>query len=182
MNQYNRSNFHKNTFCVFKHLTLEEAAEIEFVHKSKSGSEYFFTNEGVYRKSNHWGRVANCRWKLASSSLEKVNNNTPQVGYANWNEFFNNDESKPLYFIFQDDLGNFDFYHKEHAFFEDEFALRNASECSKIMKELKMVQQTDDWSKYLEITDLETTRNWLIQELLTSNTNLASLKRKLLHK
>lgn len=182
MNQYNRSNFHKNTFCVFKHLILEEAAEIEFVHKSKSGSEYFFTDEGVYRKSNHWGRVANCRWKLASSSLEKVNNNTPQVGYACWNDFFSNNESQPLYFIFQDDLGNFDFYHKEHSFFEDKFALRNASECSKVMKELKLVQQTDDWSKYIEITDLETTRNWLIQELLTSNTNLASLKRKLLHK
>lgn len=182
MTGYNRSNFHKNTFCVFKHLTSNEASKINFVHKSKSGSEYFFTDEGVYRKSNHWGRVANCRWKLASSSLEKVNNNTPQVGYACWNDFFSNNESQPLYFIFQDDLGNFDFYHKEHSFFEDKFALRNASECSKVMKELKMVQQTDDWSKYLEITDLETTRNWLIQELLTSNTNLASLKRKLLHK
>jgi len=33
-------------------------------YKSSSGSKYWYTNDGVYRLSNHWGDVASCFWNL----------------------------------------------------------------------------------------------------------------------
>ena len=70
MKTYNQTNFFKHTFCEFKEITNFKIPEnINF--SSKSDSTYFYTNEGVYRKSNHWGRVANCRWKLISTANYK---------------------------------------------------------------------------------------------------------------
>ena len=40
--------------------------EIDFI--SASGSRYVYTSEGVYRYSDHWGRVATCLWTLAGQS------------------------------------------------------------------------------------------------------------------
>ena len=72
MEQYHKNNFHSHTFCEF--VAVESLPKIFSTpnYKSKSGSSYFFTEEGVYRSSNHWGRAANCRWRLIAISNAKM--------------------------------------------------------------------------------------------------------------
>jgi hypothetical protein len=64
--------------------------------KSKSGSLYYFTDKGVYRYSNHWGRVANCRWKI--SGVEAYKNQNYYVGYANWLDFYSLNTSEKNFY------------------------------------------------------------------------------------
>ena len=66
-------------------------------YKSKHNSLYFFTKEGVYRKSNHWGRVASCRWKLISSSSYK--NQQTVLAFAKWKDFYSLLETEKLFYI-----------------------------------------------------------------------------------
>ena len=82
MKTYNQSNFFKHTFCEFQEIDRFEFPE-DTNYKSKSKSMYFYTDEGVYRKSNHWGRVANCRWKLVTDSKYK-NQKIALIGCGYW--------------------------------------------------------------------------------------------------
>lgn len=52
---------------------------ILFRHREKISSEYWYTNEGVVRKSKHWGVVKNNFWYL-----EDAGNN---VGFCEWDNF-----------------------------------------------------------------------------------------------
>jgi hypothetical protein len=82
---YSKTNFFKHTFCEFKQVNnFEFPADINY--KSKSDSIYFYTTEGVYRKSNHWGRVANCRWKIKANQNYK--NQEVIIGFAKWADFY----------------------------------------------------------------------------------------------
>jgi len=45
--------------------------------KGKISSEYWYSEEGVIRKSDHWGVVATCEWNI----------NEGEVGFAKWNNF-----------------------------------------------------------------------------------------------
>ena len=63
----------------------------DYYFKSKTGSEYFITDDGnVYRLSNHWGAVASCEWtrngegQLAMSVFESGD---WEIGVANLKEF-----------------------------------------------------------------------------------------------
>ncbi len=89
---YNRNNFHKHTFCLFQQVDAFALADVKLGYKSNSGSEYYFTEIGVYRKSNHWGRAANCRWRLLVNSEYK--NQTEIIGFARWNDFYSNNETE----------------------------------------------------------------------------------------
>ena len=96
MKTYNSTNFFKHTFCEFQQVddfTFLEKTN----YKSKSESSYFYTDEGVYRKSNHWGRVANCRWKLISN--ENYKNQQIVIGFAKWIDFYPINSSEKIFFI-----------------------------------------------------------------------------------
>lgn len=65
----NKTNFHDCTVA-----NWIEAENINFVadYKSGSGSEYMYTENGVYRKSNHWYISTNtCIWLLNNKESEK---------------------------------------------------------------------------------------------------------------
>ena len=98
--KYNKSNFHKHTFCEFTEVEASTIPTIEWQYKSKSGSGYCFTAEGVYRSSNHWGRAANCRWRLISSTkvISKINNSQNRIGYAKWTDFYQNNEIENIFY------------------------------------------------------------------------------------
>jgi hypothetical protein len=66
-------------------------------YKSKSNSKYHYTSEGVYRYSNHWGRVANCRWKLLAN--EGFKNQINHLGFAKWTDFFEINSTDKLFYI-----------------------------------------------------------------------------------
>ena len=172
---YNRYNFHKHTFCIFKEAPLQEIEIREPDFKSKSGSTYYFTQTGVYRLSNHWSRVANCRWRLESNSQ---NPSRTRLGFALWSAFHKDNETEKLYFITVDFANNsVDYEHKENAP-NGNAILRTAANTAKIVKQIRNLLETDSWARYKEgnITDL---RKAIVESLITTNVPLAEIKRNL---
>lgn len=176
---YNKSNFHKYTFCEFIEIEPNKISKIKTSYKSKSGSEYCFTEEGVYRISNHWGRAANCRWRLISEI--KNPNQRERIGYAKWTDFYPNNETEKLFYV----KVNFDnkevtFQHKNNPNFDGKAVLRNASETAKVIRQIKEILESDTWAKYLDFDDLEELRKEIILKLIQTSTSFAEIKRSLL--
>lgn len=165
MKKYHCKNFHKHTFCLWKEVSQSDFELQQSQFKSKSGSEYFYSDQGVYRISNHWGRVANCRWRLLP--LNDYKNQHTKIGFANWNDFYTNDETANLFFILVDwEHKIADFFHKDMAFFDGKATLRNASETAKILKKIKLIFHEDTWAKYLEYEDLEELRRETVKKII----------------
>ena len=50
---------------------------------SESGSEYWYTQDGVYRQSNHWGgKIATCSWFIDGESSHSI-----ITGFCAWDAF-----------------------------------------------------------------------------------------------
>ena len=177
MKKYNSKNFHKHTFCLWKEVSQTDFELQQPQFKSKSGSEYFFTEEGVYRISNHWGRAANCRWKLLP--LAEYKNQNTKIGFARWTDFYPNDEAANIFFIQVDfEQKTIDFFHKDMPFYDGKAVLRNASETAKTIKTIKQILNEEDWAKYLEYEDLEGLRRGVIEKFMNSNLSLNEIKRE----
>jgi hypothetical protein len=148
-------------------------------YKSASGSEYYFTESGVFRKSNHWGRAANCRWRLMTNSDYK--NQTESVGFANWTDFYPNNETENLFYIEVNEAKNEVYFnHKNHPNYTNQL-LRNASDTSKRIKEIKNVLQSNSWAKHLVFDDFEEIRRKMLVELSNTNESFVNLKKILQH-
>jgi hypothetical protein len=173
---YNQTNFNKHTFCLWKEVSKAEFDLQKPQFKSKSGSEYYFTDEGVYRSANHWGRAANCRWRLITSGNYKSQHT--KVGYAKWTDFYPNDETAKLFYIHVDfDQKSVDFYHKDIPLYDGKATLRNAAETAKTIKTIKQVLNEEDWAKYLFYEDLEELRREILEQLINSNLEFAVVKK-----
>lgn len=175
MKNYNRLNFHKHTFCVFREMPLSEIQNRTPDFTSKSGSVYYFTPTGVYRLSDHWSRVANCRWRIDGNSQ---NRSRTKLGFALWSNFHHDNDTEKLYFIrvnFKDQTAHYE--HKDNAPNEDA-VLRTASETAKIVKQIRVLLLTDSWARHL-VGDIDGLRKTIIDKLITSNLDLAQIKRSL---
>lgn len=172
---YNRNNFHKHTFCLFQQVNTSILADLKLGYKSDSGSEYYFTEVGVYRKSNHWGRAANCRWRLIPNSEYK--NQTEIIGFANWTDFYPNNETEKLFYI-EIDGEEVTFNHKNNPKYTNQI-VRNASETAKRIKEIKEVLKSDSWAKYLNLVDFESKKAKILADLVNTNETFVNLKTKL---
>lgn len=201
LKKYNKTNFHKHTFCEFTEVDTVTIPNIDWHYKSKSGSGYCFTDEGVYRISHHWGRAGNCRWRLisrasskSSSSLNsnlgyfatlqeansKINNSLHRIGYAKWTDFYPNNETENLFYV----QVNFDtkeatFQHKNNPNYDGKSVLRNASETAKVIRQIKEILETDTWAKYLDFDHLEELRKEIILKLINTSMTLQTLKKDL---
>ncbi|MGX7668419.1 hypothetical protein [Flavobacterium pedocola] len=177
LKKYNKFNFHKHTFCVFKQVDAGVLEQLQPNHKSDSGSTYYFTEEGVYRVSNHWGRAANCRWRLESD--EQSVNQRMKVGYANWTDFYPNNEQENLFYIeVNSQTQEVTFQHKYNPAYDGKAQLRNASETAKTIRTLNEVLTTDSWAKYLIFKDMNQLREEIVNQLITSNISFIEIKRK----
>lgn len=60
-------------------------------YESASGSRYWYTNDGVYRRSDHWGTgIASCSWQLGSQPLDQRSGDWDKgerTGFAKWSDF-----------------------------------------------------------------------------------------------
>ena len=184
LKKYNKTNFHKHTFCEFTEVDSDLIPNIDWHYKSKSGSGYCFTEEGVYRISNHWGRAANCRWRLISNSRanssSKINNSLHRIGYAKWTDFYPNNETENLFYV----QVNFDtkevtFQHKNNPNYDGKAVLRNASKTVKVIRQIKEILETDTWAKYLDFDHLEELRKEIILKLINTSMTLQTLKKDL---
>ena len=176
MKTYNQNNFHKYTFCLWKEVSQADFELQQPQFKSKSGSEYYFTEVGVYRISNHWGRASNCRWRLIP--LTNYKNQQTKIGFAKWVDFYSNDEIANLFFI-QVDFENktVDYFHKEMPLYDGKATLRNAAETAKTIKNIKQVLNEEDWAKYLVYQDLEDLRREVVEKLVNSDKTFTQIKK-----
>lgn len=176
MKEYNRTNFFKHTYCIFTEVDPKELPKQKPDYISKSESAYYFTSEGVFRKSNHWGRAANCRWKLISKSYKSQN---VIVGYANWSDFFENNEIEKLFFIQINSENKIEFHHKNESIFKPEYCLRTAVETSKRIKTIKEVLETNSWAKYINYINFDQLITEMINQLLYTNKSFQEIKKEL---
>ena len=176
---YSRLNFHKHTFCIWKEVLFAEISDLKISYTSQSGSRYIFTVEGLYRISNHWGRVANCHWRLIP--LADFKSQHTIVGYANWADFYSNDDTSKLFFIKMDfDTQEVNFYHKHSLANNEKVILRNAKETAKTIRTVKQVLNETDWAKHLHYEDLEVLRKQIIEALITSDKSFLEIKKNYL--
>ncbi len=173
---YHKFNYFKHTYCEFKKVEIDFFSKCEYHYKSKSGSLYFYTEEGVYRYSNHWGRVANCRWKI--SGIEAYKNQIYYVGYSNWIEFYPLNNSEKVHYVktnvetedlkIQKATGKND---TTHFLMTLDFALLRLNQIKKLNKDFK-------WATYYN-ENIEVLRNKLIDKLINSDETLQVLKQSL---
>lgn len=173
---YHKQNFFKNTYCVFKAVDLQLIENKTPNFTSRSGSQYFYTNAGVYRFSSHWGRAATCRWRL-QTDVENFKN-AAKLGFAKWTDFYKDNEVEKLYFIQKSEFTHkYEYFHKHESFYNTAYILRTAGDTRKVLRQIKTISTETKWAKYIPHNDLEDLRTYLIQGLITTNKTLPELRR-----
>ena len=170
MKTYNQTNFFKHTFCEFQQVDDFTFPENEN-YKSKSESIYFYADEGVYRKSNHWGRVANCRWKLIAN--ENYKNQQIVIGFAKWSDFYPINSSEQLFFI---DV-NFD---EKSARINADTKNKNTTlysftDAQKKIKQINHLFKNDQWASHYD-ENIEILRKQIIETFIKSDKSLQEIK------
>jgi hypothetical protein len=167
---YNKTNFFKYTYCEFKEDINFEIPERNN-YKSKSNSLYYFTEDGVYRESNHWGRVASCRWRLTTNSPYK--NQQRITAFAKWKDFYHLNEKEKLFFVtinFETKKINIKIPNTDKTIF-----LFTLSDAQRREKEIKHLFKEVKWAKYFD-ESIEKLRYKIIMKLINSNLSLQQIK------
>ncbi|AUC85095.1 hypothetical protein CW731_07235 [Polaribacter sp. ALD11] len=170
MKTYNKTNFFKHTFCEFKQIENFDFPE-DTNYKSKSESMYFYTDEGVYRKSNHWGRVANCRWKIIAN--EDYKNQQIVIGFAKWANFYPINSNEKIFFItvnFEEKTA--DIHPKKTGTNNLLFTLNEAQQK---VKQITHLFKDDKWTKHFDLEAKEI-RFKVISEFISSSKTLQEIK------
>ena len=166
---YNKTNFHKHTFCIFQEKESDCLKNLKLHYKSKSGSSYYFVENGVYRYSNHWGRAANCKWRLICINTQKKRT---KLGYANWEDFFLDNDYEKLYFIDVDYSNqSAHFNHFQNEKYTVDKVLRTSVETTKLLKLIRNLLENTTWAKHLKVESIEMLRKEIIEQLITTNTS-----------
>ena len=167
--------FDKHTF--FKH-TYSEFTLVDYnlvpekVHfTSKYRSSYYFTKEGVYRKANHWGRVANCRWKLNSD--KKLKNQSYNVGFAKWVDFYPLNEIEKLFFISINYNERTVKLQPKNKISTD--YLFTFPEAQKRIKKIKHLFKDEKWATYFD-DSIDSIRFKIISEYINSDKSIQQIK------
>lgn len=179
---YNKTNFHKYTFCIFKEVDVDAIEDLKLNYKSKSGSCYYFVENGVYRLSNHWSRVANCKWRMVkNSNIQIPNSNRTKLGYANWSDFYSDNDVDKIYFLEADyESKMVNFYHKQCSNYSSDKVLRSSSETSKLIKQIRTLFEETAWAKYLNEDNIDVLRKEIIEEMIHSNQSFQEIRRRFL--
>ena len=78
MKIYHSKNFHKHTFCLWTEVSQTDFDLQKPQFKSKSGSEYYFTEKGVYQPESAINALSNQGVKDSFIKSIKNNNNKMQ--------------------------------------------------------------------------------------------------------
>jgi len=171
-------NSFKNTFCVFRELLPETIEGMPIQYDSKSGSKYYYTEEGMYRLSNHWGRLANSKWRL--EPMEPETTSKTKLGFAFWNEFYPDNAEEELYYLEANYIKNtVNYQHKNNPNYDNKAILRTSFETTKKIKQIRNLFNLTSWAKYFEYDDLDVLRQKIINELIFTNKTLDEIKRAL---
>jgi hypothetical protein len=156
-----------------------EINDLKISYVSQSGSQYIFTPDGLYRISNHWGRVANCHWRLIPLADFKSQHNI--VAYAKWDDFYSNDDTSKLFFIkINQETQEVNFYHKQSLESVENIILRNAKDTAKTIRTIKEVLTEINWAKHLNSDNLDVLRGEVVDELINSQKSFLEIKKQYL--
>ncbi len=174
--KYHKFNFYRNTYCEFAMQEVIFFDEMKAHFQSKSGSYYYYTEDGVFRYSNHWGRVANCRWKI--QGINQYKNQKYYVGYANWSDFYPLNSTDKVYYLEVD-------YQKACVVIkrikndkEEKYFLMTADFAHKRLKQIQTLFKEYKWASYYN-AEIEELRKNIIDKLITTNKSLQELKLQL---
>lgn len=171
-------NSFKNTFCVFQEMSLISLKGLVVQYQSKSGSSYYYSKSGMYRLSNHWGRLANSKWRL--EAMEPESESKIKLGFAVWKNFYPDNALDDLYYLEANHLKNtVNYQHKKNPNYDTKAILRNSFETTKKIKQIRNLFALTSWAKYFEYDDLDVLRKKIIDELIFTNKTLEEIKREI---
>ncbi len=168
----------KNTFCVFQEVPLEATQGLVVQYDSKSGSMYFYTKEGMFRLSNHWGRLANSKWRL--EPMDPETESKTKLGFALWTNFYPDNAEEELYYLEANYIKNtVNYQHKNNPAYDKKALLRTSFETTKRIKQIRNLFNLTSWAKYFDYDDLDVLRQKIINELIFTNKTLEEIKREI---
>lgn len=171
-------NSFKNTFCVFHEASLDSINGLELQYDSKSGSKYYYTKVGMYRLSNHWGRLANSKWRL--EPLEPEIDSKIKLGFAPWINFYPDNTLEELYYLEANYLKKtVNYQHRNNPSYDKKAILRTSFETTKRIKQVRNLFNLTSWAKYFDYDDLDFLRKKIIDELIFTNKSLEEIKKEL---
>ncbi|MFV8376810.1 hypothetical protein [Flavobacterium sp. LB1P62] len=178
-------NSFKKTFCVFDEVYLDCIIGLEIQYDSKSGSKYYYTKVGMYRLSNHWGRLANSKWRLEPLEPEIVdteyrNKSKTKLGFAPWTNFYPDNAVEELYYLEANYIKNtVNYQHKNNPKYDNKAILRTSFETTKRIKQIRNLFNLTSWAKYFDYDDLNILRQKIINELIFTNKTLEVIKKEI---
>lgn len=171
-------NSFKNTFCIFHEASLDCINGLELQYDSKSGSKYYYTKVGMYRLSNHWGRLANSKWRL--EPLEPEIDSKIKLGFAPWINFYPDNALDKLYYLEANYLKKtVNYQHRNNPSYDKKAILRTSFETTKRIKQVRNLFNLTSWAKYFDYDDLDFLRKKIIDELIFTNKSLEEIKKEL---
>ncbi|WP_348727119.1 hypothetical protein [Tenacibaculum sp. 190130A14a] len=141
--------------------------------QSKSGSYYYYTEEGVFRYSNHWGRVANCRWKI--KGIEGYKNQKYYVGFAKWSDFYPLNNTDKVFYVIVDFKNEQAKICRVQSGVTKEFFLMTSEIAHQKLKSVQTVFKDTKWMKYLN-GELQEIQQKVIHELINGPKSLQEIK------
>lgn len=183
-----KPNAFKNTFCIFKEVPLQEINNKDADFISKSGSSYYYIQNGMYRLSNHWGRLANSKWRLEPLQLDchvpigigTRHDSKVKLGFALWTSFYPDNAKDQLYYIETNFATNSTNYqHKNNPEYDKKAVLRMSFETTKKIKQIRNLLNLTSWANHFDYEDIDVLRQKIINELMYSNKTLEEIKREL---
>lgn len=170
-------NSFKKTFCVFIEVELSCVEELKSDYQSESGSQYFYSEKGMYRLSNHWGRLANSKWRLVDKG---ISNSKIKIGFAAWDSFYPDNDYELLYYLdWNKGSDEILYQHKKNPEYDGKAVLRTSKETQKRLKNARNILELSNWAKYYD-EDINVLREKIINDLIYTEMPLEEIKRKLL--
>jgi hypothetical protein len=168
----------KNTFCVFHEVLPDRIEGMPVQYDSKSGSKYYYTKDGMYRLSNHWGRLANSKWRLEPMVPET--DSKFKIGFAAWDEFYPDNAEEELYYLEANYVTNtVNYQHKKNPNYDSKAILRTSFTTAKRIKQIRNLFELTSWAKYFDYDDIDELRKEIIEELIFTNKTLEEIKREI---
>ena len=169
-------NSFKNTFCVFYEVDFDVISNLKVHYYSKAGSIYYYSSMGMYRVSNHWGRLANSKWRL--EPMEPATTSKFKLGYATWDSFYPDNDFELLYYLQVNyDKEDVQYQHKNNANYDHKAVLRTSKDTTKRIKQARNILQLSSWASYFK-TDINDLRKYIIEQLIYSDKTLDEIKRE----
>lgn len=166
----------KNTFCVFHEVLPDRIAGMPVQYDSQSGSKYYYTTEGMYRLSNHWGRLANSKWRLVP--MEPETDSKYKIGFARWDEFYPDNAEEELYYLEADyEKKTVNYQHRNNPNYDFTAVLRTSFATAKRIKQIRNLFELTSWAKYFDYDDIDDLRRQIVEELIYTEKSLEEIKR-----